>query len=264
MQNPARLEPFWPRRTPALLPRLGCAGSCQSALEVGGDFYEVVALSETSLLVAIADVMGKGVSAALFADSLRTYLRALARPGTNPAELLFEANGLMFEELSQAGIFITVQLVVADPFQGRLELASAGHCPLLLCSPQGRVRAISANGMPLGIEPNTSFQCQTCRWSSPGALLLYTDGITEARDCQGRFFGQRRLENWLSRGVAQAQSAAQLKSSLLNEVSCFQGCSQAVDDQTFVLLCDETPRLPRPDSLSDPSAFALELDLSPF
>ena len=262
MQNLARLEPLWPRRTPALLPRLGCAGSCRSAMEVGGDFYEVVALSETSLLVAIADVMGKGVSAALFADSLRTYLRALAQPGSNPAELLFEANCLMFEELSQAGLFITVQLVVVDPFRGRLEIASAGHCPLLLCSPQGQVRALSANGMPLGIEPDASFQCQSCRWPSPGAVLLYTDGITEARDGHGRFFGQRRLENWLSRGVAQAQSAAQLKSSLLNEVSSFQGCAQPLDDQTFVLLCDETPRPPGPDLMSDRSAFAPEPDLS--
>jgi sigma-B regulation protein RsbU (phosphoserine phosphatase) len=181
------------------------------------------------------------LSSAAFADSLRTYIRALAKPDINPAELLFEANNLMFEELSSAELFITVQIVIADLFQRQLNIASAGHCPSLVCGHNGRVQSVSPNGMPLGIELNSVFHNQTTVLPPFGSVLLYTDGVTEARDPQGRFFGQERLERWLSAGVRQAQSAAQLKAALLYELSDFRGCADLIDDQTFVLLCDENP-----------------------
>jgi sigma-B regulation protein RsbU (phosphoserine phosphatase) len=242
MRNLTRLDSILPLQSRPRFPGFRWAGSCRSALEVGGDFYDVMALSETSLLIAIADVMGKGLTAAVFANSLRTYLRALAKPEVNPAELLFELNKLMFDELSSAELFITVQLVVADLFQRQLNIASAGHCPSLVCGHNGRLWSVSPNGLPLGIELNAVFHNQTTVLPPFGSVLLYTDGVTEARDPQGRFFGQERLESWLCGGVQQAQSATQLKANLLYELSAFRGAAELIDDQTFVLLCDETPR----------------------
>ena len=225
------------------------AGSSRSALEVGGDFYDVLSLSETSVLMVMADVMGKGLPAARFADSLRTLIRALAGSEVDPAELLAELNHLMFAELSEAAVFITAQVAVADWPERRLQLAGAGHCPVLLCDQRGRIGAISPNGMPLGVQVDAAFRTETVLLPPCGAALFYTDGITEARDGQGRLLGQDQLEAWLSRGVQRNQSAVQLKVDLLSELSAFQGSPQGIDDQTFLLCVDETARAPHTFSL---------------
>src|SRR6266568_502371 len=129
------------------LPGLGLAGYCESARQVGGDFYDVVRLTDYSLLLIIADVMGKGIPAALFAATLRSLLRALPELTRQPSELLSRVNRLLFDELSEVDMFITAQLVYVDSQQRRLVTASAGHCPLLLAVPGDiPVRTLSPEG----------------------------------------------------------------------------------------------------------------------
>jgi len=211
-------------------------------MEVGGDFYEVVALSENSLLMVIADVMGKGLPASLFADSLRTLVRALAKPGVSPSGLLSEINHLMFEDLSSADIFITLQVITAELRERRLKVSNAGHCPLLVSDESGHFRAIAADGMPLGIQMDAIF-CEECtRLPIFGSALLYTDGVTEARNSQGQFYGQQRLEDWLNKNATENQTALQLRAGLLEELNTFQEGVRAEDDQTFLILVDEMPR----------------------
>jgi len=222
--------------------RFGFAGACLSALEVGGDFFELVPLSETVQLMVIADVMGKGLPASLFADSLRTLVRALAKPGVQPSELLSEINQLMFEDLSSADMFITLQIVRADLHQGLLHVSNAGHCPLLLCDGSGCSKAIAPDGLPLGIQLDATFRQECAVLPSFGAALLYTDGLTEARNRQGHLFGEPRLTNWLSQAIAENQTALHLKASLLEALHTFQAGAQATDDQTFLILADEKPR----------------------
>ena len=230
----------------------GYAGSCQSALEVGGDFYEVLPLSDHALLLAVADVMGKGSGAALVAGTVRTLLEALIEPNLCPAKSLIELNELMFEQLSDADMFVTLQLAVADLHRRELHVASAGHCPLLLSTPHQRTQAIAPDGMPLGICHDSYYSSHVMAIPSYASILLYTDGITEARNPRGSFFGQTRLETWLRRAGANCSSADQRKVSLLKELLLFQGSPRGIDDQTFVILADETPRsapaLPRPSS----------------
>jgi sigma-B regulation protein RsbU (phosphoserine phosphatase) len=224
----------------------GYAGFCQSAMEVGGDFFEVCPLSESSLLLAVADVMGKGSAAALFAGTLRTLVHAVVVPNLCPARTLRELNELMFEQLSAADMFITLQLAVADLHQRQLHVANAGHCPLLISSPNQPVLAVAPEGIPLGICPDAHFSPQTVQIDSFSSILMYTDGVTESRDSGGSFFGQPRLEHWFGRALAQDRTAAELKRSLLRELFRFQGRQQASDDQTFLILSDETPRLTQP------------------
>lgn len=219
----------------------GYAGSCLSALDVGGDFYDVVPLPDRSLLLVIADVMGKGHAASLFAGTLRTLVRALAQPGINPAACLRELNALMFEELSGADLFITMQLAVADLQRRRLQVANAGHCPILLSTPTAGTQTIAPDGIPLGIDRDAEFCEETATLAAGSSLLLYTDGITEARNQAGLLFGQERLENWLRRALAQPCTAVQLKSALLGEITAFQGHACPQDDQTFLVLADEAP-----------------------
>ena len=231
-----------PLANPPFLSGFGVAGICLNALEVGGDFYEVLPLSESSLLMVVADVMGKGLAASLFADSLRTLVRALAKPGLRPSNLLSEINHLMFEDLSSADMFITLQVVTADLFRRRLSISNAGHCPMLMCDSSGHSWAVAPDGLPLGIRMDACFCEESRPFPSFGAVLLYTDGLTEARNSSGQFFGQDRLETWFGSAVGESQSAAELRANLLQSLNAFQEGMPARDDQTFLILTDEAPR----------------------
>src|SRR5206468_380912 len=161
------------------LPQLtgfGLAGYCESARQVGGDFYDVIKLSDDSLLLIIADVMGKGIPAAMFAAILRSLLRALPELTSQPSALLSRVNRLLFDELSDVDMFITAQLVYVDVRERRLITASAGHCPLLLAvANESVVKTLSPEGMPLGILPDTTFTDESAVLSKNCRVLLYTD-----------------------------------------------------------------------------------------
>lgn len=224
-------------------PGFGYAGFCRSALEAGGgDLCDVVALSDHSLLLVMADVMGKGVSAALFSASLRTLVRAVAVPDADPGQCLAEVNQLMFDELSNADMFITAQLAVADLASRQLLIGNAGHCPLLVSDGFHSLRAFAPRGMPLGIQRDALFASESVSLEPFSSVLLYTDGITEVRNPAGRMFGQPSLERWFRHASANCQTAGLLRQSLLQELLEFQSGLPASDDQSFLMLSDEMPR----------------------
>jgi phosphoserine phosphatase RsbU/P len=232
--------PSTPRQ--AFSPGFGCASWCRGAMSLGGDLCEVTPISEHSLLIVVADVMGKGILAALFASSMRSLVRMLAGPGLEPADCLAKLNQLMFEQLSSAETFITAQVVVADLRRRRLVVGNAGHCPLLLSDGALRLEAIAPHGLPLGVQRDAVFAAQCVELPRFASALLYTDGITEARNPSGELFGQDRLERWFTTGTADQLTASELKHSLLRELKAFRGSCPADDDQTFIILSDEIPR----------------------
>ena len=225
---------------PRSLPQLGGFGlsaSWESARQVGGDFYDAIPLNDHSLLLVMADVMGKGVPAAMFATITRSLLRALAGRNHHPARLLKRLNELLYEELSTVGMFITAQLVFVDLRRRELVAASAGHCPVFLLSAL-TVRTLSVTGTPLGILPNASYRQQTAKLDSPGGLLLYTDGVTEALNPEGGMFGQERLAQWLRDRAQMSMSAEAMRDELANELTTFRGATPLRDDQAFLLLTE--------------------------
>jgi anti-sigma regulatory factor (Ser/Thr protein kinase) len=224
------------------LPGFGLSGFCLSAHQVGGDFYDVLPLRDQAALLVVADVMGKGVPAALFAASLRTRVRTMADWTQHPADLLRRINRLMFEELSGVDMFITVQLVLADTRKRQLMVASAGHCPLLLTNSQGQTCAVTPEGMPLGIVADVAFTEEVVPLEPGAGILLYTDGLTEARNSSGHFFGQERLLQWLCESARTEQPAAQRTLGLLEELNRFQSESPPRDDLTFLILCEEAQK----------------------
>jgi serine phosphatase RsbU (regulator of sigma subunit)/anti-sigma regulatory factor (Ser/Thr protein kinase) len=219
------------------LPGFSLAGNCESARQVGGDFYDVIQLSDASLLLVIADVMGKGIPAAMFAAIMRSLVRALPDLARQPSDLLSRLNLLLFDELSEVDMFITAQLAFVDAAERRLVAASAGHCPMLMTVGDGtQVKAISPEGMPLGILPDASFGDEIAHLEGDCRLLLYTDGLTEARDTQGELFGQERLIEWLKQNRSGRPTADELKEQLVTELGRFQGNMALNDDQTFLIL----------------------------
>jgi serine phosphatase RsbU (regulator of sigma subunit)/anti-sigma regulatory factor (Ser/Thr protein kinase) len=227
-------------RTLPQLPGFSLAGGWQSAREVGGDFYDAIALDGNRLLLMIADVMGKGVPAALFATTMRGLLRGLAMRSSDPSQLLSALNRLLYNELSSVGMFITAQIVLVDLKSRNLTAASAGHCPLLYV-PLGRrtVATMPIEGLPLGVMPDTEYSQLTGRLGSQTALLLYTDGLTDTRNVAGKQYGSRRLKTWLKAHATPGLSATELADYLATELNHFRGDAAMDDDQAFLLLTED-------------------------
>lgn len=228
---------------PVSLPQMsgvGLAGGWHCAKEVGGDFYDAIALSEDRSLMIVADVMGKGVPAALFATNLRGLLRGLSVRFDDPAQFLRRLNRLLYEELSAVSMFITAQVAVVDMRQRTITAAGAGHCPLLYVKDDGETIAqLATQGMPLGVLADFDYRSVTVTLGRPGTLLMHTDGLTEMRNAQGETFGQARLIQWLETNHGRGRSATQLRGRLAAELARFRGDAPMSDDQTFLLLTEE-------------------------
>ncbi|MCX6954036.1 MAG: SpoIIE family protein phosphatase [Verrucomicrobia bacterium] len=227
---------------PRTLPQLegfGLAGGWQSARAVGGDFYDALAVGEQSLFLMVADVMGKGVPAALFAATMRGLLRGLAARSDDPAKILGGLNRLLYAELSAVNMFITAQVVHVDLATRQITAASAGHCPpLYVPADRHTVVALPVHGLPIGVLPGTVYQSATARLGTPATLLIHTDGLTDTRNTDGRQFGQRRLMGWLSANAVAGHSAAELRDRLATELNRFRGDADMDDDQAFLLLAE--------------------------
>lgn len=211
------------------------AAHSENARLVGGDFYDAIAVGDSSLLLVIADVMGKGVPAAMFAAILRTALRAAPDVLHQPAELLRRANRLLYDELSVVDMFITTQLVLVNAREHKLTIASAGHCPLLVSTNQSPgFAAISPEGMPLGIKPDGVFQAETIVLGESFRLLLYTDGLSEAMNTDGKRYGQENVECWFAATAVKCRTAEEVKNALADEIKRYRGSRPLNDDQTFL------------------------------
>lgn len=222
------------------VPGFGLAGGWHSAREVGGDFYDAVALSEHGMLLMVADVMGKGVPAALIATNLRGLLRGLSARFDDPAQLLGRLNRLLYEELSAVNMFFTAQVAVVDVRTRTVTAAGAGHCPMLYVTDDGvTIEPLATQGMPLGMLPDLEYRSRTVTLGRPGTLLLYTDGLTDMRNAAGQTFGQDRLAGWLGANHGRGRSATELRGRLAAELTRYRGETAMVDDQAFLLLTEE-------------------------
>ena len=228
-----------PKELP-LVPGFQLAASCRSAHQVGGDFFDVLRISDHEMLLVIADVMGKGVPAAMFAAILRTMVRAAPELAHQPSALLTRVNRLLFDELSSVDMFITAQLGYLDAAARRLITVSAGHCPLLVMSsvPGAGVKEVSPEGMPLGILADTVFAEEAIQLPPQCRVLFYTDGLPEALNAQGERFGHERLVEWFQTAARERVSAAELKLSLGETMGRFQANTVLNDDQTFLIMSE--------------------------
>lgn len=222
------------------VPPFSIAASCTNAREVGGDFYDVLRVGEEGLLVLIADVMGKGVPAALFAAVLRSAVRSMPALYTEPAALLTSVNRTLCDDLSRVDMFVTAKAVFLDVKQQRIVSASAGHCPLLLCRPNQCVAEFADDAdLPLGIDFAVEYQ-QTITPFLPGAVaLLFTDGLSELQNPTGKMFDIESLEKFLPQLSPIKVPAANMSNTLQRELDAFRAGAALTDDQTFVILRHE-------------------------
>jgi len=226
-----------PKQLPQV-PGFQLVGHYQSARQVGGDFYDVVETADGGVLLAIADVMGKGVPAAMFAAIFRSQLRAAAERSTSPAVMLTWLNRSLFADLDQVEMFITAELVFFNPRERVILLSAAGHPPIILAGSDGRLQEVENSGMPLGVLADTEYTERKVALPPGTNLLMFTDGLTEARDPEGKLLWLGPLEKCLSQGAKTGQRAEQTKAALIALVEAHQQGVPPGDDQTFLLLAE--------------------------
>ncbi|GIX47315.1 MAG: hypothetical protein KatS3mg131_1526 [Candidatus Tectimicrobiota bacterium] len=161
---------------------------------VGGDYYDLLPLGPRRVGAVIADVSGHSIASGLLMTSVRSALRLLCRYTTQPAQILRQLNDALYRDLDQTGQFISVCLVLLDLEAHRLCYASAGHHPALLYrQASGEVVPLAATGFVLGFVAEATFDERELPFAAGDALVLYTDGVPEARGPAGTRFGDERL-----------------------------------------------------------------------
>ncbi|PTY07283.1 protein serine phosphatase [Opitutaceae bacterium EW11] len=210
------------------------------AQKIGGDFYDLFALSESRLGVAVADVSGKGIPASLLMAICRTNLRQIAPRFDSPARVLIELNHVLRTDI-QKEHFITIVYAVIDTEYNEVIFARAGHeLPLFLRrhreSGQHRAEYVGAEGMALGMVEPDLFDAVIQDRREPLALgdsfIVYTDGITEAPNEEGKEFSGARLADLVR--PLHSRSARELNDSVLDQVQRFAGTAAQRDDLTLV------------------------------
>jgi serine phosphatase RsbU (regulator of sigma subunit) len=206
-----------PRSVPKLRGlELGDAYESSAHVEVGGDVYDFMELPDGRLAVALGDVTGHGIEAAADMAMAKFVFRSLAREHAEPADFLQSANDVVVGEIAP-GKFITMVYLVIDA-QGHVAAAGAGHPPPRIVAADGNVAALDAKGLVLGVEPGQRYDEVRAELDVGGAVVLYTDGVIEARR-QGELYGVDRLDRVLSerRGL----SAEHLAQAVLEDCRAF-------------------------------------------
>ncbi len=211
----------------------------EPARETSGDFYDFIALPEGRLGIVVADVADKGAGAALYMALSRTLIRTFAAEyPTQPQRVMSAANERILQD-TQATIFVTAFYGVLDPLTATLTYSNAGHNPPILLDgrKQNDAEELRRTGIALGVLGSAEYE-QKSRQMKPGdALVLYTDGITEARDPDGRMFGEEHLLEVAQR--AQGCSGREIQEALLEEVHRFVHDAARVDDITLMVVAME-------------------------
>ncbi len=205
---------------------------CNPALSMSGDFYDYYLRGDDTLALLVADVCGKGVPAAMFMAVARTTLRNLSRPGAAPAEVLEAANQALVAENEQ-GMFVTLFLAHYDPASGELAYAGAGHPPPCLLRGDGRVERLATEGGLFGIFADAHFATGRTRLDAGDALVLFSDGVTEAQDAAGTLYGEERLVGLLqSNAILAAEGICR---TVIADVDGYRTDSRQ-DDVTLLVL----------------------------
>jgi phosphoserine phosphatase RsbU/P len=206
------------------------------ANEISGDFYDYFRIGEDRLALAVADVCGKGIPAALFMSMVRALLRSLAEKEADPALILRDLNNSVAQQ-NPKGQFVTLSFCVFDPGARTIDISSAGHPSPLIRRADGSVETVDVqHGPVLGFMKRSGNYPKTRCEIHPGELfLLYTDGVIEAPDTNGKMFSPERLRASLEEAAFPSQ-LTQWTQSLREKIQQFTGSKSQDDDITLALL----------------------------
>lgn len=228
-------ESLLPDRLPEI-PGFTLAAYWRSALEMAGDFYDIFQLADGRWGIVVADVSDKGAAAAMYMAMTRSLIRTSALAYTSPAGALKDVNQHLIAH-SSSDMFVTVFYAVLDAGSHTLTYANAGQNPPLLRRAGGEMEQLKRTGMALGVAEELKMSDVTLALTAHDSLVIYTDGLTDALDSQGRDYDLARLISAL--GTAPASNAESQLAHLLNNLNAFIGDVSPFDDITLFVITND-------------------------
>ena len=227
-----------------VVPGLSVAGLCRPAQDIGGDYFGYSHVCPGRFGITIADVSGHSIGAAIGMVMARCLIQSEAHQSISPSRIFSRVNALLNRDLTDPGMFVTAFLAVYDEATGRIAYANAGHNPpLFLRAASGKVTALARRSLALAILPETRYDDRTITMHDGDMLLLYTDGLTEARGSNGDMYGIERLTEALRR--CRALGARQSVDAIVEDVTRWRGGADFLDDLTLVVARREATENPR-------------------
>ena len=245
------------RLLPQTMPRfstMSLAASSTAAQEVGGDYYDLLELGDGKLAFIIADVSGKGTSAAFYMAEMQGIFQAVAQIAPDPHDFLRHVNKALGRSLEK-NVFVTAIYGVLDCNSGAISIARAGHPPAAFVDVTGRTMLLRSGGLGIGLDRSELF-AQTLEVKqhvfNPGDLIaLYTDGVTESRNPEGEEFGYDRLLQSIQ--SARYERAQGVHDAVLQTVDQFLGAEKKyLDDLTLLIIKWHGPEPATHDAEDDP------------
>lgn len=225
-------ERLFPQRIPQI-PGLDLAGYCRPAQSVGGDYYDFIELESGRLGIAIGDISGKGISAALLMASLRASLRGMTLYGADDlAALMGKVNRLVYEA-SASNRYATFFFAVYDPGSRELHYVNAGHNPPVLVGAD-KVKRLEIGGPVVGLLPSVPYMQGSVTLAPGDVLLAYTDGISEAMTTADEEWGEERMIAALE--LARSKNAAEIVAEIFRAADDFTAGAPQHDDMTLVVV----------------------------
>ena len=233
------LLPFEPYERPGV----AIANAMRPANTVGGDYFDVIELAEGRLAIAVGDVAGKGMPAALLMALVQGSLRTLLSAGFRGEELAAKLNAHLCATIPSNRL-VTLFYGELEPASGRLRYVNCGHNPPFLLAQGASPARLSATAIALGITTETVFEAMTVELEPGDRLVLYTDGVTEAENPKDDEFGEARLCGWLQGN--RDEPGQRLVDGVISEVLHYCGTARPRDDMT--LMCVDVTRGVTPPS----------------
>jgi sigma-B regulation protein RsbU (phosphoserine phosphatase) len=211
---------------------LELAAASMPATEVGGDYYDYFRLSPSRVVLVIGDVSGHGMASGILLSGVRSCLYLLEEHLATPVKVLARLSP-MVRRTTDRRMYVTLLAAVLDREAGTLTVANAGHPPVLRRG-SGGWEEVGKGAPPLGTFRDARFEEDTRPLESGDLLVLYTDGLVEARDAAGREYGQDRLLRALDRAGERARPA-EIREAVLGDLALFRGDAESEDDVTLVI-----------------------------
>lgn len=203
----------------------------EAAGPVSGDYCDLIKSDDGSIFFLLGDVAGKGISASMLMAHLHAIFRTLIASELSLPQMLVRANRL-FSQTTMADSYATLVCGRANR-SGDVELCNAGHCPPLVSQP-GRISNIEATGLPIGIFPDGQFGSKMLRLHRGDSLVIYSDGLSEARDVSNREYGTERLSSLLRKSFG--LSSQELVAASTEDLFSFRQGTRQTDDLSIMVL----------------------------
>ncbi len=229
-------ERLLPQSMPQL-PNLSLAASSTPALEVGGDFFDLLEFGDGKLAFIVADVSGKGTSAAFYMAEMQGIFQAVARIAPEPNDFLYHTNLALGESLEK-NIFVTAIYGMIDSNTGNISVARAGHSPAILVNVNGSSKLLRTGGLGIGLCRNELFvealEVENFTFSPGDLIVLYTDGVIEGRNDHGAEFGYERLIESIK--DARYERAQGVHDAVRKTIDEFMDSNRYTDDLTLFVI----------------------------